>query len=96
MAGYKPEQHGMIRDKTYPSEIAAQRPLAATRIYCQEPWDEEREMREATIRGDRGFRSYPEPEPVPGPHHGDITESRCEEFNRALRSGHGFRNEGDE
>jgi len=88
MAGYKPEQHGLIRDKTYPSEIAAQRPALATRIHCQEPWDEEREMRESTIRGDRGYTDYPPAPPMAGPRHGDITESRCAEFNRQLRGGH--------
>jgi hypothetical protein len=96
MAGYKPLQHGLVRDKTYPSEIAAQRPIAATRIHCEVPYEEERETREGTIRGDHGHQSYPSAPPAPGPHDGDITENRCEEFNRALRSGHGFRNSGDE
>jgi len=94
---YKINPSGLIRDKTYPSEIAAQRPLLATRIHCEIPWEEEREMREGTIRGDRGFDAYPSSAPPsPGPRHGEITENRCAEFNRALRAGPGFRNEGDE
>jgi hypothetical protein len=87
MPGYKPDQHGMIRDRTYPSEIAAQRPLLATRIHCQPSWEEERDSREDTIRGDQGYREYPVPGPPPGPRSGDITESRCAEFNRRLREG---------
>jgi hypothetical protein len=85
MPGYKTDQHGLVRDRTYPSEIAAQRPLLATRIHCSLPWDEEREAREGTIRGDRGYQEYPEQEHPPGPHSGDITEDRVALFNRQLR-----------
>lgn len=95
MAGYKPKQDGLIRDKTYPSEIAAQRPALVTRIHCEISWRDEREMREGTIRGDQGLELNA-PYEESGPRQGDITESRCDEFNHALRSGHGFRNENDE
>lgn len=95
MPGYKPRQNGLIRDKIYPSEIAAQRPAFVTRIHCEIGYQEEREAERGTIRGDQGFDPYP-PHEEDGPRAGDITESRCAEFNRALRSGHGFRNEGDE
>jgi hypothetical protein len=86
MPGYKPEQHGLIRDKIYPSEIAAQRPAFVTRIHCSVPYDEERETREDTVRGDQGYREYPIRTPqAPGPHNGDITEDRVALFNRQLR-----------
>ena len=43
---YKPNPHGNIRDKIYPSQIAAERPALATRIHCQaDPEPEE------TLRG---------------------------------------------
>lgn len=33
---YKPLESGNIRDKTYPSQIAAERPALVTRIQCEE------------------------------------------------------------
>lgn len=92
---YKPNARGLIRDKAYPSEIAAQRPALATRIHCEIDYREEREMEKGSIRGDQGLDLHGHFEET-GPKHGDITENRVAEFNRALRSGHGFRNEGDE
>lgn len=37
---YEPNPFGPVRDKTYPSEVAAQRPALATRIHCVEPFEE--------------------------------------------------------
>lgn len=83
---YKPREYGLVRDKAYPSEIAAQRPALATRIQCQEteefhpsdhPDYENESSPSRSIRGDRN-------------------DDRCAMFNRALRAGHGFRNDGDE
>ena len=34
---YKPKAYGNIRDKIYPSQIAAERPALVTRIHCEEP-----------------------------------------------------------
>jgi len=79
-----------IRDKAYPSEIASQRPFLAPRIHCEEPWEEF--DAEETLRGGGRRRAIMPPsneeyEPL---------ENMCERFNHALRSGHGFRNEGEE
>jgi hypothetical protein len=46
---YEPNPFGPVRDKTYPSEIAAERPALATRIHCVEDF-EERDPRNS-IRG---------------------------------------------
>jgi len=91
---YKVNPYGNIRDKTYPSEIAAQRPACATRIHCAEdPSDmqsdsltgrrakseEELAMeREDRIRMDEREPSI----------RGTRADNRCEEFNRQLRGGH--------
>jgi len=94
---YKVNPHGLIRDKSYPSEIAAQRPLLATRIHCEEDWHERMGSEELSIRGDQGYRPpHMEPPVSSEPPYGSITENRCAEFNRALRAGQGFRNEGEE
>jgi hypothetical protein len=47
---YKINPMGLIRDKAYPSEIAAERPLCATRIHCEE----ENESHGSSIRGSSG------------------------------------------
>jgi hypothetical protein len=47
---YKPNPNGPVRDKAYPSEIAAQRPLLAPRIHCEES-PEEMDP-ETSVRGD--------------------------------------------
>lgn len=36
---YKPLTYGQVRDKAYPSQIAAERPIAAPRIHCEETPD---------------------------------------------------------
>lgn len=94
---YKVRPSGMQRDEVKPSEIAAQRPLCATRFQCEVDYTDEREMSQATIRGDRGLDLYPTMAPAsPGPRHGDLTEDRIALFNRQLRGGHAGRNDGDE
>jgi len=70
---YNNKPLGLIRDKSYPSEISNERPLGAPRIHCEE----ENESYGSPLRGSRG-------------------ESARERFNRALRAGQGFRNEGEE
>ena len=42
---YKPNPHGPVRDKTYPSQIAAERPAFVTRIHCEEPVEPEETLR---------------------------------------------------
>jgi len=42
---YKPKQYGNIRDKAYPSQIAAERPALATRIHCEEPAEADETLR---------------------------------------------------
>lgn len=61
-----------MRDKTYPSEIAAERPIGKTRIHCPDDDSEQRMNR------------------------GSSSANRVDEFNDGLRSGHGWRNSGDE
>jgi len=34
---YNPNPSGQVRDKAYPSQIAAERPICAPRIHCEEP-----------------------------------------------------------
>lgn len=75
---YKPNgQYGPIRDRTYPSEIAAQRPALATRFHTEA--ENSFDMTKDSIRGDEG-----EPDYDTGETH---FPSRCEEFNRRLREG---------
>lgn len=84
---YKPDPVGTVRDKTYPSEIAAQRPMCAPRIHCEQTYEERREPSASTVRGDQGHQSYPYLPPPPGLREGEITEDRSAEFNRRLREG---------
>lgn len=50
---YEPNPNmGPKRDKTYPSQIAAERPALATRIHCVEPYEEM--SPETSIRGTEG------------------------------------------
>jgi hypothetical protein len=44
---YRPDSAGvgLVRDKAYPSEIAAQRPMCAPRIHCSEVPDIEASLR---------------------------------------------------
>jgi len=88
MASYKPKQSGLIRDYAWASQIAAQRPLLAPRIQCELDYREERELCEASIRGDQGYKEFPPSEPPSGPRDGDIMEDRVALFNRQLRGGH--------
>jgi hypothetical protein len=94
---YRPDSAGvgLVRDKAYASEIAAQRPMCAPRIHCEDRYDERRENERASIRGDQGYDPYPSSPPDPGPRSGDITEDRVALFNHQLRAGHGFVNEND-
>ena len=45
---YEPRTSRIIRDKLYPSEIAAERPMLATRIHCEKHDDN---SGEESIRG---------------------------------------------
>lgn len=83
---YRPTTWGSVRDKTYPSQIAGQRPALATRFQCEETREDEMEDHsplegeyspQLTIRGDKN-------------------DDRVAEFNRQLREGHAGRNEGEE
>ena len=86
---YRSKQFGLVLDKSYPSEIAKQRPVLAARIHCEaetssldmepSPDHDEFEGAQSPSQSIRGDRKAP---------------SMCDEFNRALRAGHGFRNEG--
>lgn len=85
-------------DRTYASGVAQERPKLTTRIHC-EPEPEE-VAREAALSGpahqqmkdrieeSREFRMMSDTMIE--------TESQAEWFTRELRSGHGFRNSGDE
>jgi hypothetical protein len=84
---YKPDPFSPVRDKTYPSEIAAQRPMCAPRIHCEQTYEERRNESNSTVRGDQGHTEYPLVPRPPGPREGDITEDRSAEFNRRLREG---------
>lgn len=78
---YKPDSPlGNVRDMAYPSEIAAQRPMMAPRIQCEVAGDyeERRQQRMASIRGDQGGQDYTDEGP---------TESRSDLFNDRLRNG---------
>ena len=83
---FKVVPHGVIRDKAYPSQIAAERPLGATRIHCEVdeaddfPYGSTHLAEEALRGGEQ-------------PMH---TERMSDRFNRQLREGHGGRNSGEE
>jgi hypothetical protein len=47
---YKLKQYGKIRDVCYPSVIAAERPLLATRL----TWEDDRDANELASRGGEG------------------------------------------
>jgi hypothetical protein len=83
---YRPRPFGLIRDKAYPSEIAAQRPLLAPRIHCEES---QYEAENESIRGDNGEMNYDSGRR-------EFVDDRVRDFNRALRGGHAYRNEGDD
>jgi len=51
MSVYKPNPRGPIRDKSYPSEIAAQRPAFAPRLHCADELDDIIYNETASIRG---------------------------------------------
>ena len=87
---------GPYVDRTYASGVAQERPKLTTRIHC-EPEPEEL-CREATLSGPahelglqraEELRAFREANEIP-------TESQADWFCRELRSGHGFRNSGDE
>lgn len=89
---YRPSGAHRRRDKAYPSEIAAMRPMLAPRIHCEEPYEEF--DGENSIRGTGRRRRNDMPMP---PDDGrEPLEDVCERFNHSLRSGHGFRNEGED
>lgn len=48
---YKPNITGPVRDKIYPSQVAAQRPIMAPRLHCSQDNAEEYSP-ELSIRGD--------------------------------------------
>lgn len=83
---YRPESFGPVRDKTYVSEIAAQRPALATRIQCSETREDDAPdhgMLESEYSPSQTIR-------------GDRSQDRVAMFNDALRAGHGWRNQGEE
>jgi hypothetical protein len=88
---YKPNRFHNLRDETYPSEIASQRPALASRFQCSERAGLFGQDAEASLRGSRHHD-------VPSPHYDEMED--CEDmvgrFNFQLRSGHGYRNAGDE
>jgi hypothetical protein len=81
---FNPRKFSNQRDQTYPSEIAAQRPMLAPRITCpamntkmdeketaaMEQWEARQDAREPAIRG-------------------SVVEDRVALFNEQLRSGLG-------
>lgn len=50
---YKPNPKGPIIDKTYPSEIADERPMLATRIHCEVEQEEDDTVHEGGSQTDR-------------------------------------------
>lgn len=90
-------RHSVYVDRTYPSGVAQERPKLTTRIHC-EPEVEET-MREAALSGPQKEKAMVEAEErarVIEEQEIIRAESCTEWFNRALRAGHAFRNEGDE
>jgi hypothetical protein len=85
---YDPNPYRPVRDYAHPSQIAAQRPALATRIHCccDDPLDG---GRASSIRGDQGEMDYESGRR-------EFTEDRVAEFNRGLRAGHAYRNDGEE
>lgn len=77
---YKPRGFHNVRDETYVSQIASERPICAPRIHCSEEPSVFPDAADATLRG----RDDRAPE-VPHEHF----EGICARFNRALRSGLG-------
>lgn len=83
-----PNAFGPRRDRTYPSQIAQDRPALATRFQCETSYSDA--DAENTLRGvehDGGYSMDDD---------SDAVESRVALFNRQLREGHGGRNSGDE
>lgn len=90
-------RHSTYIDRTYPSGVAQERPKLTTRIHC-EPEVEET-MREAAMSGPQKEKAVEEiQERAQEIEDQEIirSESRTEWFNKALRGGHAFRNEGEE
>ncbi len=82
---YNPRPYGNVRDKAYPSEIAAQRPALASRIQCEESTYREEEKSEEELRMEQESRERTdEREPSI---RGSRADNRCAEFNRRLRGG---------
>lgn len=77
---YKPRRFDNVRDETYVSQIASERPICAPRIHCAEEPSVFLDAADATLRG----RDDRAPEV---PH--EEFEGICERFNRELRSGLG-------
>jgi len=85
---YRPRRFTNQRDETYVKQISSERPILAPRIQCSEDPDVFEDNVQATLRG-RHLTERPAP-------HEKFEESGCERFQRLLRVGHGFRNEGEE
>ena len=84
---YRPDSWGAVRDKAYPSEIAAQRPMMAPRIHCPT---------ESSLEEPPDHGEYETDDSSSKSLRGDRNDSPCEKFNRELRGGHAGRNDGDE
>lgn len=50
---YRPNPTRPVIDKTYPSQIADERPMLATRIHCEEPLEEDATIHEGGSQVDR-------------------------------------------
>jgi len=83
-------------DRTYASGVAQERPKLVTRIFC-EP-DPTEIARDANLSGPKGRAMRDREAEVEEMRQQETVESEscAERFNRALRAGHGYVNEGEE
>jgi hypothetical protein len=83
-------------DRTYASGVAQERPKLVTRIHCEpEP---EAIAKEANLSGPLGIAMRDRQAEIEDMRQQDTvpSESCVERFNRALRAGSGWRNEGED
>lgn len=57
---YKPLPSGPVRDRTYPSQIAAERPMMAPRIHCYETPEPDETLRggEQPMHGESAVEKF--------------------------------------
>jgi hypothetical protein len=77
---YRPDSTGPVRDKIYPGEIAAQRPMMAPRLHC-----EQRGSAMETSDHSEYENEYSPSLSI----RGDRSDDRCAIFNEHLREGLG-------